>query len=88
MKMIKILSIICMLFVNTIVWAGHVDINSADADTIAVELKGVGLKKAQAIVAYRDANGAFKTIEDLTKVKGISDKTIEKNKENILLGNK
>jgi len=88
MKMIKTLSIMCLLFLNTAAWAGHVDVNKADAGTIAMELKGIGLKKAQAIVAYRDANGVFKAIEDLANVKGISDKTIEKNRQNILLGEK
>jgi len=42
----------------------------------------------EAIVAYRNENGFFKTVEDLAKVKGISDKTIEKNRKNILLGQK
>lgn len=77
-----------MLFLSNTIWAGHVDINKADAEAIALELKGIGLKKAQAIIAYRDANGAFKAIDDLTNVKGISDKTIDKNRQNILLGEK
>jgi len=88
MKMIKILSIMCMLFLNAAAWAGHVDVNTADASTIAMELKGIGLKKEQAIIAYREANGAVKTIADLAKVKGVSDKTIEKKREKRLLGEK
>jgi len=52
-----------------------VDINKADADTIA-SLKGIGPKKAQAIVAYRTKNGSFKSIDDLDGVKGISKKFI------------
>ena len=59
-------------------------INSADAKTISSSLKGIGLKKAEAIIQYREANGTFKTLNDLTKVKGIGDKTAEKNKEDIL----
>lgn len=88
MKMIKTIFTVWMLIFSAAVWAGHVDINNADAETLAVELKGIGLKKAQAIVAYRNENGVFKAIEDLANVKGISHKTIEKNKENILLGKK
>lgn len=66
-------------------WAGPVDINSADAATIAKELQGIGLSKAQAIVAYRDKNGSFKNAEDLRKIKGIGAKTLERNRPNILM---
>lgn len=64
-------------------WAGPVDINKADAATLAKELQGIGLSRAQAIVAYREKNGAFKTAEDLRKVKGIGAKTLELNRANI-----
>ena len=66
-----------------LVWAGPVDINKADAATIAKELQGVGLSKAQAIVAYREKNGSFKSAEDLRKVKGIGAKTLDRNRTNI-----
>jgi competence protein ComEA len=66
-------------------WAGPVDINKADAATIAKELNGIGLSRAQAIVAYREKNGAFKSVEDLRKVKGIGAKTLERNRTNIRL---
>ena len=65
-------------------WAGPVDINTADAATIAKELQGIGLSKAQAIVAYREKNGAFKSAEDLRKIKGIGARTLERNRPNIL----
>src|SRR4029453_18286699 len=63
-------------------WAGPVDINTADATTIAKELQGIGLSKAQAIVAYREKNGSFKSAEDLRKIKGIGAKTLERNRAN------
>ena len=66
-------------------WAGPVDINKADAATIAKELQGIGLSRAQAIVAYRDKNGAFKNVDELRKVKGIGAKTLELNRANIRL---
>ena len=69
------------------VFAGPVNINTADAATLAAELKGVGAKTAAAIVAYRDQHGAFKSADDLVKVKGIGAKTVEKNRKNIKLGN-
>ncbi|VAW56281.1 hypothetical protein MNBD_GAMMA07-1168 [hydrothermal vent metagenome] len=66
-------------------WSGPVNINSADALTLAKELTGIGEKKAQAIVRYRDQNGPFTNIEALTNVKGISAKIIEKNKADLNL---
>jgi competence protein ComEA len=66
--------------------AGPVDINRADAATIAKELNGVGEARAKAIVEYREKNGAFKTADDLAKVKGVGAKMIEKNRANIRVG--
>jgi len=69
-------------------WAGQVNINTADAQTLATELNGVGAVKAEAIIKYRKANGVFKSVNDLANVKGISSKTIEKNKDKIILSKK
>lgn len=66
-----------------LVWAGPVDINSADAATIAKELQGIGLSRAQAIVAYREKNGAFRSADELRKIKGIGARTLERNRPNI-----
>jgi competence protein ComEA len=66
-------------------FAGPVDVNTADAETISAELQGVGISKAIAIVEYRKANGPFKSVDDLTLVKGIGDRTVEINRNNILL---
>lgn len=65
----------------------QVDINSADAKTLAESLSGVGLVRAEAIVAYRNANGPFRDIEDLAKVKGIGKKTLETNRSAIVIVN-
>lgn len=63
--------------------AGPVDVNTADAKTIAKELKGIGLSRAQAIVAYRDKNGPFKSADDLARVKGVGMRVVEQNRANI-----
>ncbi|TDR22675.1 ComEA family DNA-binding protein [Marinicella litoralis] len=83
MKFLKTLFITMAIFAQTAFAA--VNVNSADAEKIAAELKGVGISKATAIVAYREKNGPFKTIEQLTEVKGIGLKTVEKNRTEILL---
>ncbi|MBW4934212.1 ComEA family DNA-binding protein [Marinobacter sp. F4206] len=59
-----------------------ININTADVATLA-ELTGVGQSKAEAIVAYRDANGPFTAPQDLANVKGIGERTIEKNAERL-----
>ena len=66
--------------------ADKVNINTADAATIDAVLVNIGPAKAQAIVDYRKANGAFKSLEELAMVKGVGLKTVEKNRERIELG--
>jgi competence protein ComEA len=65
--------------------AGPVNINTADAATLAAELTGVGPALAEAIVADRQANGNFASPEALTRVKGIGTRIVELNKGNILV---
>lgn len=74
-----------LVFCSFNVFAAPVDINKADAATIAESLNGVGLKKAEAIVADRVKNGPFSSAEDLSRVNGIGTKTILKNKADILV---
>jgi competence protein ComEA len=62
-----------------------VNVNSADAETLAAVLDGVGMARAEAIVEYRQENGRFGDAYDLTNVKGIGDRTVELNEERIRL---
>ncbi len=66
--------------------ADKVNINTADAATLDRVLVNIGPAKAEAIVAYRKTNGAFKSAEQLAMVKGVGLKTIEKNRDRILVG--
>lgn len=65
--------------------ATPVNINQADAATIAKSLDGIGQSRAQAIVDWRTAHGPFKKADDLHHVKGIGKTTIERNRDAILL---
>ena len=62
-----------------------VNINQASAEELADVMTGIGIKKAQVIVKYRDINGAFKSVEQLLEVKGIGPATIEKNRHKLKL---
>ena len=57
-----------------------IDINVADQATL-MTIKGIGEKRAAAIVAYRDKNGDFKSIDELIEVQGISESLVEKSRE-------
>lgn len=65
--------------------SAQVDINHANARTLAESLTGVGLVKAEAIVAYRNTHGPFRSAEDLLRVKGIGARTIDANREAIVI---
>ena len=78
-----LLSFAMLLMVSAGVLADPVDINSADADTLASSIDGVGTQKAIAIVQYREANGPFSSVDDLVNVQGIGMKTIDKNRDKL-----
>ncbi len=63
----------------------QIDLNSADAETLARSLSGVGLSKAQAIVRYREQYGPFASLEELTEVKGIGPAILERNRDRLVL---
>lgn len=63
-----------------------VDINTASAEVLAEAIHGVGAKRAQAIVLHRERHGAFSSVDDLAQVRGISTKTVEKNRDRLTAG--
>ena len=85
MKTIRIFVTFLALTLSAFVYASPVNINTADAPTLSTNIKGVGMKKAQAIIDYREKNGKFNKIEDLMKVKGIGPKLLEKNAGTIIV---
>ena len=85
MKIVRILSIAFFLLAATPVLAEVVNINKADAAALAENLNGIGMVKAQEIVKYRDTHGKFESIEELSNIKGIGEKTVEKNRDNMSL---
>ena len=83
MRNLVTLFAVAMLFLSPMAFAGQVDINTADAATIAAELNGIGMSKAKAIVEYRKKHGPFRSVEDVSLVKGIGEQTIERNRGDI-----
>lgn len=63
----------------------QVNINEADAATLADVLQGVGQSRARAIVEYREQNGPFDSLDELSEVKGVGAATVELNRERIVL---
>lgn len=80
-------SLVLSALLATSAFAGgeRVNINTADAVTLDRVLIGIGPSKAEAIVLYRKANGAFRSADQLASVKGIGLSTIEKNRDRIVV---
>ena len=84
----SLLTLLATALLSAWAWAAQpVNVNSASAEEIADSLKGVGLTKAEAIVNYRKNNGQFKHVDELVNVKGIGIRTVDINREYILLDN-
>lgn len=80
------LTLLATLLLAATTWAAEpVNVNTASAEEIAQSLKGIGLSKAQSIVAYREANGSFLHADELVNVKGIGIRTVDQNRGLILL---
>lgn len=61
-----------------------ISINTGSLEEL-MQVEGIGESKAKAIIKYREENGPFETIEDITKVSGIGESTFEKFKNNITI---
>ena len=78
------MKILAMIVLGVSLLFGAVDINNASAKELS-SLKGIGAKKAEAIVSFRKGH-CFKSIDELSKIKGIGKKTIEKNRTDLEVG--
>ena len=83
-RFITLLFAVSLALPSLVAFTAPININTADAKTIETALVGVGTKTAKAIVDYRAKHGPFKSVDDLSKVKGIGAKLIEKNRANII----
>lgn len=70
---------------NSVEGGEQVSINSATAQELAAALNGVGLKKAESIVSYREQYGPFSQLEQLKEVPGIGNMLVERNLSRIKL---
>jgi len=60
----------------------NIDINRAGIEELST-LKGIGSKKAQAIIEYREMYGQFSSVDDLLNVKGIGEKVLSDNQQRL-----
>jgi competence protein ComEA len=87
MKYLSAVLIVLSLLLSVPAFAespGPVNVNTADVEALS-SLKGIGQSRAEAIVAYREANGPFRSLHELTQVRGIGERTIEENMDRITL---
>ncbi|MFZ1830432.1 MAG: helix-hairpin-helix domain-containing protein, partial [Candidatus Competibacteraceae bacterium] len=78
MKLLNLILALILALFSAVTLAQAIDLNTASAMELEKGLKGIGPSKAGAIVEYREAHGPFTSVNDLTKVPGIKEKTLEK----------
>jgi len=83
MTIFRTAAAVILLVWPILTFAGPVNVNTADAQTISEELSGIGLTKAKAIVDYRKKHGPFKNADELSLVKGIGERTVDRNRADI-----
>ena len=82
MKIFNSILLILLLALPVVSFSAEsININTANKEALMSVIKGVGEKKAEAIIAYREENGSFKSIDELANVKGIGQAMIDKHRE-------
>ena len=82
MEIIRKILLAVLLIVPSLLFAETVNINTANKETLTA-LKGIGEKRAEAIISYREKHGPFKAIEELVDVSGIGQSVLDDNRENL-----
>ena len=86
MQILRKLAVLILLSLPVTLFAAEeVDINTADKEAL-MTLSGVGESFAEKIINYREQNGAFETVQELTQISGIGQSLIEKNKDTLTAG--
>ena len=83
MRIRMLVTMLALLMAGAVYAAEPIDINTASAVALSEAIKGVGLKKAEAIVAYRTEHGPFKSVDELSRISGIGEKTVNDSRGNI-----
>ena len=83
----KTLLSIVLIFPLLCIAEERIDINVADVETL-MSIKGIGEKRALAIVDYREQYGPFKSVDDLSEVRGVSESLIERSRELLVVKNR
>ena len=86
-KLSQLFVAVALLFGSHFALADVVNINTADAQMLSANIIGVGEKKALAIVKFREEHGPFKSVDEMTQVKGIGLKLVDNNRENLTIKN-
>lgn len=88
MSLLRNLAGVCLLALALNGVCGElVDINSANADTLAEGITGIGPSRAKAIVLYREQHGPFKSVDDLVLIKGIGVSIVDRNRDRLAASN-
>ena len=86
MRIVRNLVVLTLLSLSATLFAGgEVDINTADRATL-MTLSGVGAAFADRIIEYREENGGFKAVQELTNIRGIGQALLEKNRDVLTIG--
>ena len=86
MQILRRLAVLMLLCLPAVLFAGEaVDINTADKETL-MTLSGIGESYAERIINYREQNGGFNSVQELTHIRGIGQSLVEKNRAQLTVG--